>query len=313
MRRVLRWVRWTLWAIVLFALLVFLGGKMGLLSGKRPDNLGVTNGQLSSVADKPQNSVSSMTDQSANRIEPLAAGGQPERSFDALASLVADTAGATIITREPAYLYAEFKTPLLGFVDDVEFLLDPAVSVIHVRSASRLGRRDLNANRQRVEALRTQLAQTVANSNTGAASATPLAAATAAASPAANAAATSNGGNSVEFKTLPSGLQIADIEIGTGDEAKAGQQVSVHYTGWLYKDGVKGAKFDSSKDRGQPFVFGLGAGQVIRGWDEGFAGMKVGGKRELIIPPDMGYGARGAGGVIPPNATLFFEVELLGV
>ena len=87
----------------------------------------------------------------------------------------------------------------------------------------------------------------------------------------------------------------------------------MHYTGWLFNDGVRGAKFDSSKDRGQPFEFPLGAGHVIRGWDEGFAGMKIGGKRVLTIPPEMGYGARGAGGVIPPNATLQFEVELLGV
>jgi len=113
--------------------------------------------------------------------------------------------------------------------------------------------------------------------------------------------------------TLPSGLQIDDIVVGTGDEATAGRNVKVHYTGWLYKDGTVGAKFDSSKDRGQPFVFPLGAGHVIRGWDEGVAGMKVGGTRKLIIPPELGYGARGAGGVIPGNATLLFEVELLGV
>ena len=87
----------------------------------------------------------------------------------------------------------------------------------------------------------------------------------------------------------------------------------MHYTGWLYNDGQQGAKFDSSVDRGQPFSFPLGAGHVIKGWDQGFAGMKVGGKRTLIIPPEMGYGARGAGGVIPPNATLKFDVELLGV
>lgn len=98
---------------------------------------------------------------------------------------------------------------------------------------------------------------------------------------------------------------------GTGAEAKSGAVVQVHYTGWLYERGEKGSKFDSSLDRGEPFEFNLGAGQVIQGWDEGVAGMKEGGKRELIIPPQMGYGARGAGGVIPPNATLIFEVQLL--
>ena len=110
-----------------------------------------------------------------------------------------------------------------------------------------------------------------------------------------------------------SGLIIEDITIGSGVEAVAGMGISVHYTGWLFNDGKQGAKFDSSKDRGQPFEFPLGAGHVIKGWDEGFAGMKVGGVRKLTIPPEMGYGARGAGGVIPPNATLLFEVELLGV
>jgi FKBP-type peptidyl-prolyl cis-trans isomerase FkpA len=113
--------------------------------------------------------------------------------------------------------------------------------------------------------------------------------------------------------TSASGLQYEDTVIGTGAEAAAGQQVSVHYTGWLYNDGVKGAKFDSSKDRNDPFEFGLGAGMVIKGWDEGVQGMKVGGTRVLVIPPQLGYGARGAGGVIPPNATLMFEVELLDV
>ena len=105
------------------------------------------------------------------------------------------------------------------------------------------------------------------------------------------------------------GLQYWDIKVGTGPTAEKGQTVKVHYTGWL----TNGQKFDSSVDRGQPFVFHLGAGQVIKGWDEGVAGMKVGGKRQLRIPPDLGYGARGAGGVIPPNATLIFDVELLGV
>jgi FKBP-type peptidyl-prolyl cis-trans isomerase len=113
--------------------------------------------------------------------------------------------------------------------------------------------------------------------------------------------------------TSASGLQVEDSVTGGGAEAVAGQMVSVHYTGWLYQDGVAGSKFDSSKDRGQPFRFSLGGGQVIRGWDEGVAGMKVGGTRRLVIPPELGYGARGAGGVIPPNATLLFEVELLGV
>ena len=113
--------------------------------------------------------------------------------------------------------------------------------------------------------------------------------------------------------TTASGLQYEDTTVGTGATAQAGQHVTVHYTGWLYNGGAKGAKFDSSKDRGQPFDFGLGAGMVIRGWDEGVQGMKVGGTRTLVIPPELGYGARGAGGVIPPNATLMFEVELLGV
>ena len=113
--------------------------------------------------------------------------------------------------------------------------------------------------------------------------------------------------------TTPSGLQSEDTTVGEGAEAKAGQDVTVHYTGWLYNDGAQGAKFDSSKDRNDPFEFSLGAGKVIKGWDEGVAGMKIGGKRTLIIPAALGYGARGAGGVIPPNATLKFDVELLGV
>jgi FKBP-type peptidyl-prolyl cis-trans isomerase len=104
-------------------------------------------------------------------------------------------------------------------------------------------------------------------------------------------------------------LKIEDLVVGNGAEAVKGKQVSVHYTGWL----TDGKKFDSSKDRGQPFQFALGRGQVIRGWDDGVAGMKVGGKRKLTIPPELGYGSAGAGGVIPPDATLVFEVELLGV
>jgi FKBP-type peptidyl-prolyl cis-trans isomerase FkpA len=113
--------------------------------------------------------------------------------------------------------------------------------------------------------------------------------------------------------TTATGLQYNDTVVGEGDEAKKGQSVTVHYTGWLFNDGEKGAKFDSSLDRRDPFVFSLGAGMVIRGWDEGVAGMKVGGERTLIIPAELGYGARGAGGVIPANATLQFDVQLLAV
>ena len=111
-------------------------------------------------------------------------------------------------------------------------------------------------------------------------------------------------------------LQITDVTSGDGATAESGQTVVVHYTGWLYDPSQpdnKGTKFDSSVDRGDPFSFPLGAGQVIRGWDEGFAGMQIGGKRILVIPSDMGYGTRGAGGVIPPNATLMFEVDLLEI
>ena len=113
--------------------------------------------------------------------------------------------------------------------------------------------------------------------------------------------------------TTPSGLKISDTKVGTGATPKPGQICVMHYTGWLYEGGAKGKKFDSSVDRGQPFEFPIGRRQVISGWDEGVATMKVGGKRTLIIPPELGYGARGAGGVIPPNATLIFDVELLDV
>jgi FKBP-type peptidyl-prolyl cis-trans isomerase FkpA len=111
-------------------------------------------------------------------------------------------------------------------------------------------------------------------------------------------------------------LVKTDVKVGDGTEATAGKMVSVHYTGWLYDEAAAdkhGKKFDSSRDRGQPFQFPLGGGQVIKGWDQGVVGMKIGGQRTLIIPAEMGYGARGAGGVIPPNATLIFDVELLGV
>lgn len=113
--------------------------------------------------------------------------------------------------------------------------------------------------------------------------------------------------------TTPSGLQYQDTVVGAGAQATVGSSVTVHYTGWLYNDGVQGAKFDSSRDRSTPFVFALGVGRVIRGWDEGVAGMLVGGSRCLIIPAALGYGSRGAGAVIPPNATLRFDVELLAV
>ena len=113
--------------------------------------------------------------------------------------------------------------------------------------------------------------------------------------------------------TTSSGLQITDSKVGTGATPKAGETCVMHYTGWLYENGAKGRKFDSSVDRGEPFEFPIGMRRVIAGWDEGVATMKVGGNRTLIIPASLGYGARGAGGVIPPNATLIFEVELLGV
>ena len=113
--------------------------------------------------------------------------------------------------------------------------------------------------------------------------------------------------------TNSTGLQIIDSKAGTGASPRTGQTVVVHYTGWLYVNGAKGKKFDSSVDRNEAFEFPIGQGRVIKGWDEGVASMKIGGKRTLIIPPQLGYGARGAGGAIPPNATLMFDVELLGV
>ena len=116
-----------------------------------------------------------------------------------------------------------------------------------------------------------------------------------------------------KWQMMPGGLKYQDIKEGDGPTPKNGQTCVVHYTGWLWENGDKGKKFDSSVDRGTPFEFGLGMGRVIKGWDQGVATMKVGGKRLLLVPPQLGYGARGAGGVIPPNATLLFEVELLGV
>jgi peptidylprolyl isomerase len=119
--------------------------------------------------------------------------------------------------------------------------------------------------------------------------------------------------NEKSIVTTPSGLKYRDEKVGTGAVAQKGKKVSVHYTGWLDQSGARGSKFDSSRDRGEPFQFSLGAQQVIAGWDEGVAGMQIGGVRTLMIPPNLGYGARGAGNVIPPNASLIFEVELLGV
>lgn len=118
---------------------------------------------------------------------------------------------------------------------------------------------------------------------------------------------------SAEIVTTESGLRYEDTKMGTGAEAVSGKTVKVHYTGWLDNEGKKGKKFDSSVDRGVPFSFPLGAGRVIKGWDEGVAGMRVGGKRTLLIPAELGYGAQGSGGVIPPEADLIFEVELLNV
>jgi len=123
-------------------------------------------------------------------------------------------------------------------------------------------------------------------------------------------AARAQGGKPI---TTPSGLQYIDVKVGTGASPRPGQTCVMHYTGWLYENGAKGKKFDSSVDRNEPFEFPIGQRRVIAGWDEGVATMKVGGKRTLIIPPALGYGARGAGGVIPPNATLIFDVELLGL
>lgn len=115
------------------------------------------------------------------------------------------------------------------------------------------------------------------------------------------------------MEKTPSGLQYQDTVAGTGAAPQPRQTCEMHYTGWLWENGAKGKKFDSSLDRGKPFSFSIGAGQVIKGWDEGVATMRVGGKRTLLIPPDLGYGTRGAGGAIPPNATLLFDVELLGI
>jgi FKBP-type peptidyl-prolyl cis-trans isomerase FkpA len=266
---------------------------MGLLTGTRPQQLGVIDGNLHPVRTRTPNAVGSQTDSPIHRIAPLPMGTDPEATMAKLRQVIAGYEGAQIIRQEGLYLYAEFTTPLMKFVDDVEFLASPSEAVIHVRSQSRLGRKDFGVNRARIETIRQRLAllQPASNPSNG----------------------PSSQGNTMSFTTTASGLGILDIEEGTGAQATPGARVQVHYTGWLYENGAAGKKFDSSKDRGQPFSFPLGAGHVIKGWDEGVAGMKVGGKRHLLIPAELGYGARGAGGVIPPNATLLFEVELLGL
>jgi FKBP-type peptidyl-prolyl cis-trans isomerase FkpA len=287
-------------ALTALALLaVFIGAQMGMFSGTRPIRLGIINGQLAPVRTQNSNSVSSFATTDYHRIAPLAAGNDPAASFERLAQIVAGRPGARIITREPRYLYAEFATKWMKFVDDVEFLLDADAQVIHVRSASRLGRGDLGVNRARIEAIR-KLLEAAAPSS-GQANEAP------------SSSSTNQGNQSMSYQTTASGLQYSDTTVGDGAEAKAGARVRVHYTGWLYENGKAGKKFDSSKDRNEPFVFPLGGGQVIKGWDEGVQGMKVGGTRMLIIPAELGYGSRGAGGVIPGGATLLFEVELLGV
>ena len=271
---------------------------MGIFSGTRPERLGVTNGQLAPVRAQAWNSVSSFATTDYHRIAPLAAGSDPAATFERLVQIVAGRPGAQIITREPRYLYAEFTTKWMKFVDDVEFLLDADAHLIHVRSASRLGRKDMGVNRARIEAIRKRLE--AAAPSAGQAGEAPS-------------SSQSNPENpSMTYQTTASGLQYSDTIVGDGAEATAGARVRVHYTGWLYESGKAGKKFDSSKDRNEPFVFPLGGGQVIKGWDEGVQGMKEGGQRTLIIPASLGYGARGAGGVIPPNATLKFDVELLG-
>jgi FKBP-type peptidyl-prolyl cis-trans isomerase len=151
-----------------------------------------------------------------------------------------------------------------------------------------------------------QTSTTEKSSTTGSATAS---APSAAAASSANAAATTSGATEGQERTLPGGLKVTDIKVGSGPMAESGQSVSVHYTGWL----TDGTKFDSSVDRGEPIAFVLGAGKVIRGWDEGLKGMRVGGKRKLTIPSSMAYGEQGYPPVIPPNATLVFDVELMDV
>lgn len=280
---------------------------MGIISGRRPAHIGARGGHLAPLDERRRNGVSSRSTSPAHRIEPLSGGGKPLAALSRIEDLVLLEPRARIISARPGYVYAQFRSRWLGLVDDAEFLVDEAAGVIHVRSASRRGRRDHGANRARIERIRAMLGQDPVHSH----SSQPHPHFHPHPHPAGATQRMSDQTSS--FWSTASGLQIQDLAEGSGPAAAAGATVQVHYTGWLYQDGEKGAKFDSSKDLGQPFAFPLGAGHVIRGWDEGVEGMKVGGRRLLLIPPDLGYGARGAGGVIPPNATLLFEVELLGV
>ncbi len=287
----MRWLKWLGLGLAFVIIIIGTGSQMGLLTGKRPEKIGVIEGKLHPARTHAQNAVSSTASSEYHRIDPLPLGPDPKAAMAALVKVVSSFPGAAIIKQDDTYLYAEFTTPLMKFVDDVEFLASPADGVIHLRSQSRLGRKDFGANRNRIEAIRTQLTSLLPAGSTTSSKGTPA----------------------MTFTTTASGLGIHDIEVGTGAEATPGANVKVHYTGWLYENGAAGKKFDSSKDRGDPFTFPLGGGRVIKGWDEGVAGMKVGGKRHLLIPAELGYGARGAGGVIPGGATLLFEVELLGV
>jgi len=265
------------------------------LFGRHPHHLGIHNGRLAPIMENRRNAVSSFSTSPRHHVDPLPAGDDPLVALARLEDIVTTMSCSRIVSARRGYVHARFRSRWLRLVDDIEFLADEAAGVIHVRSAARARHFDFGSNRRRVEQIRARLASMAA----GRATAAPT--------------STTNRRDSMNYKTLPSGLQYEDTVVGDGPEAQSGARVSVHYTGWIYENGERGRKFDSSKDRGQPFVFPLGAGHVIRGWDEGVQGMKVGGTRMLVIPAELGYGARGAGGVIPPNATLQFEVELLSL
>ncbi len=224
---------------------------MGLFAGTPPvDSLGIADGRLKPVREQYWNAVSSFAQTDYHRIEPLAAGPDPRAAFAVLERLLLAEPGVSIVTARSPYLHAEFSTRWLGFVDDVEFLLDEPGRVIHVRSASRLGRKDFGVNRKRVETLRARLAAELApTSSTGSPPSSKDGG-----TPSPSSALDQSTERKSMSTTLPSGLQIDDVVVGNGDEATAGRNVKVHYTGWLYKNGTVGAKFDSSKDRGQPFV-----------------------------------------------------------